>query len=348
VLAEGRAAGVYLTSDGRGRQVVVRADNADGDCVYLLARIRPRPGEVRDQWIGLGSIVTVVVFAVLLAAGPTVTRIRRLSTAVAKSAVTYYDTPVPDHGRDEVADLGRAFNAAGASIRSYITEVESREQALRSFVANTAHDLATPLTVLQTHLAALEGTNTPEQRDHVASAIREAHYLGSLLRNLSAASRLDGGLPLDLRALDLSALTERVVARYRPLARSAGVELNLAVPDTPLMVTADVTLAEQALGNLIDNAIRYNQSGGHVAVVLDRHSLTVADDGIGVAEQDLASLATRRFRGESARSRRPEGQGLGLSITAEAVDAFGWQLTFARHTPKGLIGTITFGRATVS
>lgn len=348
VLAEGRASGVYATPEGRGRQLVVRADDADGDCAYLLARIRPRPGEIRDQRIGLASVIGLVVLAVLMAAGPTVNRIRRLSTAVAKSAVTLYATPVPDSGRDEIADLGRAFNAAGASIRAYITDVEAREQALRSFVANTAHDLATPLTVLQTHLSALELTDDPDRRAHVAAAIREAHYLGSLLRNLSAASRLDGGLPLDLRALDVTALVERVVARYMPLARAAGVELNLAVPATPLMVTADATLAEQALGNLIDNAIRYNHPGGHVGVVLDRTRMTVVDDGIGVPEADVSSLATRRFRGEAARSRRPEGQGLGLSITAEAADAFGWQLTFAQNTPRGLRASIAFGDSTLS
>ena len=348
VLADGRASGVYVTDDGRGRQMAVRADESDGDCAYLLARVRPRPGELRDQVIGLASIVGIVVLAVLLAAGPTVARIHRLSTAVAKSALTFYDTPVPEQGQDEVANLGRAFNAAGASIKSYITDIESREQALRSFVANTAHDLATPLTVLQTHLATLEQAATTDQRTHVASAIREAHYMGSLLRNLSAASRLDGGLPLDLRAIDLSALVERVVARHMPLARSAGVELNLAVPPAPLMVTADATLAEQAIGNLVDNAIRYNHPGGHVGVVLDTNAITVVDDGIGVAPGDLSSLASRRFRGEAARSRRPDGQGLGLSITAEAAAVFGWRLTFAHNEPKGLIASITFDRSTLS
>lgn len=344
LLETGRAAGTWSTPEGQGRQLAIRVTRPGARCEYVLARLRPRPGEVRDQLIALGSILLTVFIAVGVAAGPTVTRITRLASAVRHSSAQHYATPVASTGGDEVAALATAFNEAGREVRAHITNVEARETALREFVANTTHDVAVPLTVLQTHLASLEQRAlSDDAHGHVRAAMREAHYMGSLLRNLSAASRLDAGLPAAPIDVDLNQLIERVVARHHPLARAAQVELNAAVPSTPVIVTADPTLLEQAIGNLVDNAVRYNQEGGHVAVVLDRttgskatFSLTVTDDGAGVPPGELPKLAQRRFRGDDARTRRPDGHGLGLAIATEVFDALGWTLTFHSNEPSGL------------
>ena len=348
VLNTGRAAGTWSNDDGRGRQMAVRVSSPEAACAYLLARVRPRAGEVRDQLIALGSVVLTVFVAVLVAAGPTVSRIHRLAAAVKTSAASRYEQPISESGSDEVATLARAFNDAGRDIHAHVERVEAREAALRDFVANTTHDVAVPLTVLQSHLSALEQSVASEaESGHVRLAMLEAHYMGSLLRNLGAAGRLEGGVPLQLVDIDLNTLVERVVARHTPLARAAQVLLDVAVPGTPTMVTADHTLLEQAVGNLIDNAVSYNQAGGHVAVVLDhdpetadRFILSVSDDGHGVSETDLPNLATRRYRSDSARSRQPGGQGLGLAIVGEVVTALGWSLSFHRLEPSGLRATI--------
>ncbi|MDA1306626.1 MAG: HAMP domain-containing sensor histidine kinase [Acidobacteria bacterium] len=345
-----RAAGTWSMSEGRGRQIALRLPDQTGRCQILLGRMRPRHGELREQLIGLGSVVLVVFLAVTLAAGPTVARIHQLAEHVRRSpATSTADAPsLTLRGNDEVAALSSAFVEARHAVRTHLDEVEARERALREFVANTTHDIAIPLTVLQTDLSALEDTTAGAQADHVRSAMREAHYMGSLLRNLAAASRLDGGVALDLRPLDLNAVVERVIARHQPLARASGVDLNMAVPTAPTIGTADATLAEQAIGNLVDNAVRYNTSGGHVAVVLDHtpegFTLRVSDDGAGVDEAELPLLATRRFRGGAARSRRPDGQGLGLAITAEAAATFGWHLTFTANIPTGLTCAMTGAR----
>jgi two-component system, OmpR family, sensor histidine kinase BaeS len=108
----------------------------------------------------------------------------------------------------------------------------------------------------------------------------------------------------------------------------------MAVPDPPLLAPADLTLLEQALGNLVDNAIRYNHSDGHVAVLLDRAGdgfvLSVADDGPGVKQDELSQLTARWFRGSDARTRRRDGKGLGLAIVNESVKCLGLALAFQR------------------
>ena len=340
--ATNRASGVWTTGEGRGWQTAIRLPDGSG-CAFLLARMRPRPGEFRDQLIGLSAVVLVVMLAVTIAAGPTVARIRRLSEHVRTTGTRAPVEDPPLTGSDEVATLASASRDARRDVRTHLDEVEARERTLREFVANTTHDVAVPLTVLQTHLSALEQLALGADADgHVGDAMREAHYMGSLLRNLAAASRLDGGLPLDPHPLDLGAVVERVVTRFQPLARASGVDLNMAIPPTTITVQADATLVEQAIGNLVDNAIRYNHRGGHVAVVLDQTAsagavdgfvLSVRDDGAGVDAAELPRLAARRFRGGSARSRRPDGQGLGLAITAEAAASFGWELSFEANSP---------------
>jgi two-component system sensor histidine kinase BaeS len=196
--------------------------------------------------------------------------------------------------------------------------------------------------VLQGHLAELDRQlGDPGQRELVRGAVQEAHYMASLLRNLGAATKLDeSGVPLTLSPVDLSAAIEHVVARHRPIARALGVEINAAVPDPPLVVPSDYTLVEQALSNLVDNAIRYNHAGGHVAVVLEDSGedfvLSVTDDGPGVAEEELARLTARWFRGSDARTRRPDGKGLGLAIAQECLGRLGLALDFRRPPDGGL------------
>lgn len=348
VVRDGRSAGIYSTNEGRGRQLAVRTSSVTGPCDFLLIRMRPRMGETRDQLIGLASLLFIVMAAIWVAAGPTLARIRTLAHHVRQSAASHYDVPVPETGNDEVGALARAFNEAGRDVKTHLTDLEAREATLREFVANTTHDIAVPLTVLQSHLASLEqsalATAAPDAAGDVRGAMREAHYLASLLRNLSAASRLEGGVPVEPVPLDLNLIVERVVDRHRPVARAGGVELNVAVPATATTVCADPTLIEQAISNLVDNAVRYNQPDGHVAVVLDRtqagFTLTVEDDGTGVRPGELSHLATRRFRGDAARSRRPDGQGIGLAIAAETVARSGWSLAFRSNVPRGLVATV--------
>lgn len=337
----GAEAMTYWTTKGRGVAVVVPL-GGESPCAFLLARIPPRQGELRDQAQALALVIVSVLASAWVAAGPLIGRLRRLADGVRRSAASHYETPVGVEGHDELAALAGAFNEAGQSVRAHLVRVQSREEALRGFVANTTHDVAIPLTVLQGHLAELDKRlDTPEERALVRGAVQEAHYMASLLRNLAAVTTLDGATaPPALSPVDLSALVERVVARHRPIARASSVELNAAAPDPPLIAPSDHTLLEQALSNLVDNAIRYNRPGGHVAVLLDASAdgfvLSVTDDGPGVTDEELAQLTSRWFRGSDARTRRPDGRGLGLAIAAAAVERLGLSLTFSR--PAGATG----------
>jgi signal transduction histidine kinase len=170
----------------------------------------------------------------------------------------------------------------------------------------------------------------------------EAHYMASLVHNLSLAAKLEAGEP-DLRRepVDLSALIERVVARHQPIAQNHGVALERATPELPLLASGDVTFIEQAVSNLVLNALQHVEPGGHVAVTLDRVELDrfeiqIADDGPGMPAVELDRVLERGLRGNQARARAPNGRGLGLDIVHRVVRLHGWALTLAATEPRGL------------
>jgi signal transduction histidine kinase len=317
----------------------------------VVAAFRPAPQSIDSPPGLLASVLALCagfLAAVWVASGPVVRRIRALAGHVRRSAEGRYETPVPVTGSDEVAELAQAFNEAGREVRAHLSEVEEREAALRSFVANTTHDVMLPLTVLQGHLSQLQkdaGEGTESSR-RLGAAAEEAHYIGSLLQNLSAAAKLEAGGALERHPFDLSALVERVVERHRPLAAASGIAFDHAVPESPLWADGDVTLVEQAVGNVVHNAIRHNRGGGRVAVVLDEEGVhgfrvRVADDGPGVPPEQIGRLGERRFRAAEARQRHPEGLGLGLSIARDVAERHGYALQFAPNAPSGLAVELT-------
>lgn len=338
---------------GAQRGIQLRfAIGGGADCATGLARLPPRPGQLRDQAMAVLAATLAMLVGIWLAVGPVLARMRRLAADVRHSAAAMYHDPVRVDADDEVGELARAFNDAGSTVRTYVRDLQAREQALRQFVADTTHDVAIPLTVLQGHLSNLDATLSAQSgvsanaRTGVRAAIRELHYTASLLRHLGIATKLgETSAPLELAPVDVSAVVERVVARHMPLARASGVSLDYAVPEAPLIAHTDSTLLEQAVSNLTDNAVRYNRAGGHVGVVLDKVgtdglALIVTDDGPGVPAEDLPVLTERWFRGSDARTRRPDGKGLGLAIVSEACERLGLTLTFSRPVEGGLAATI--------
>lgn len=331
----------YWSGTARGVAMVVSLGN--GPCAFILARIPPRPNEVTGQLEALGIVLVVVFAASWFASGALIPRIRRLEQRVRDAASAHYANPIPADGADEISGLARAFNDAGAQVRSHVTELRQREETLRAFVAHTTHDVGVPLSVLQGHLADLDRLAGDQNatRDHVRAAIREAHYMGSLLRNLEVAATLDeAGAHQVVARTDLGDLVSRVVARHQPIARASDIELNVAVPDARLEIETDPVLFERALSNLVDNAVRYNRPGGHVAVMVEgsagAFTVSVTDDGPGVPPAELSQLTERWFRGSTARTRRPDGKGLGLAIANESLARLGMTLTFRTPADGGL------------
>ncbi|MDJ0523163.1 MAG: HAMP domain-containing sensor histidine kinase, partial [Planctomycetota bacterium] len=346
---EAHVGGTFRHRGWDGYEVLVRMTWDTGPCAFVLLRSYGKrlPGLSRDLlWAGV-VLCGVLLLAVLFAAGPLVRRVRRLEEEVRQAAAERYARPIEVTGDDEISALAGAFNDAGTQLRAHLETIEEREKSLRRFVANTTHDVMIPLTVLQGDLSRIRNdldADRPVDRENVVQALEEAHYMGSLMHNLSAVSKLEGGgYTVRTDPVDLNALVSRAAGRHLPMANARGIQLEYGVPEETLETIGDVTLLEQAVSNLIHNAVRYNEHGGHVAVILEtpsgtpeRFFLTVVDDGPGIPDEELARLPERRFRGEMARQRHPGGLGLGLHIARDVARRHGFALSFRRSSYDGL------------
>jgi signal transduction histidine kinase len=318
-------------------------------CSYVLAR-RPIPAMLLSSPFQLRTSVAWLfptlglLGAVYLGLGLLVRRVTNLTRDVKASAKTAYAELPTDSGNDELTELRLAFQDAGREIRSQLSSLEASELVLREFLANTTHDVMLPVTVLQGHLATLaeerKAAGGPAT-EAMTGALRESYYIGALLRNLALAAKLDRGKREATHdSVDLGELVARAATRHRFMAVQQGVELNYAIPEQPLLVQGDSVSIEQAVSNVIYNAVAYNRTGGHVAVMLERQGddgfvLQVTDDGPGVAEDELAHLVERHYRGDSARS-RSQGGGLGLNIAHRVALLHGWEMRLAASPGGGL------------
>ena len=241
--------------------------------------------------------------------------VRGLTQAVENIARTERLDPIPVEGNDEVARLAAAFNAMLAGLAA------SRDRQ-RRLVADAGHELRTPLTSLRTNLDLLtqadaRGGLAPQARAELMSDVRfQIEELTTLIGDLTELAR-DEQIPAQLEPVDLADVVEQALSRVRRRATTAEFDVTLA----PWEVTGEPAALERAVTNLLDNAVKWSPPGGVVTVALREGTLYVADQGSGIAEEDLPHVFERFYR--STDSRTMPGSGLGLSIVRAIAERHG-------------------------
>ncbi len=246
---------------------------------------------------------------------------------------------LPAHGRgtrrrrarDEAQQLVDDFDGMAAALQRLDTE-------RRTTAAAVAHELRTPLAVLQGRLEAVRDGVLPLDADGVTALVQQTRTLARLVEDLKALSLADAGqLSLRRRTVDLAALAATVLDGFRVQAAGAGVRLHLTVPPAgpgALDVTGDPERLTQVLGNLLDNALRHTPGGGEVRVGLERRGddvhLTVRDTGTGLPGGDAGRVFDRFWRADPS----SRGTGQGLAVVRTLVEAHGGRVD-ARDLPEG-------------
>ena len=315
------------------RESSVRTDNTDDGRFRVVAVPTQEPGvalvvaqslQPTEQTLGrLGIVLTIFGLLGVLGAtlaGWAVARnglrpVRRLTLAAEDIARTEKLEPITVEGNDEIARLASAFNAMLAALAA------SRDRQLR-LVADAGHELRTPLTSLRTNLDLLvqadgSGRLSDESRAELLADVRfQIEELTTLIGDLVELAR-DEGLPVTVEPVDLSEVVDRAVERVRRRASS----LEFDVRASPWWVTGDATALERAVTNLLDNAAKWSPPLGTVTVELSDGTLLVADEGEGIAEEDLPHVFDRFYR--SKESRAMPGSGLGLAIVRQIAERHG-------------------------
>lgn len=224
-----------------------------------------------------------------------------------------------------------------------------------AFTADASHELRTPLAILRAHLelagaaapavpavpagAATAAAHPPgELRERLAICQEAAQRLEGIVASLLTLARADAGqLPCEQREVDLAPLVEAEALAFSPLARRRGIAIECAA--SPVRVRGDGGRLREVVGNLIDNAIRYNRDGGRVTIAVGPEGgwavLRVADTGIGIAAEHAERIFERFFRVDPARSRSHGGSGLGLAIVKWIVERHGGSIAAAGRPGGG-------------
>ncbi|MFE9442907.1 sensor histidine kinase [Streptomyces sp. NPDC006602] len=258
---------------------------------------------------------------------------------------------VPVSGRDEIAQLGGAFNRMADSI-------QAGEERQRRLTGDIAHELRTPLANLRGYLEALRDGVVEPTPELLASLHEEAMLQQRIVDDLQDLALAEAGtLTYHPAQVDLRELLETGRTAHHAQAESAGVALELEAP-RPVFVTADPDRLRQVVGNLVGNALRATAAGGSVTLALiPRGELAVVevrDTGKGIAAKDLPHLFDRFWRADASRGRATGGSGLGLSIarqivtdhrgTIEVRSAVGAGTTFTIVLPTAPGGVASGGR----
>lgn len=206
-----------------------------------------------------------------------------------------------------------------------VTDVRRVDEVRRDFVANASHELRTPLTAIQgfADTLATGRVEAEQQRIYLDVISRNAQRMADLIDDLLALSRIESdGHVLDLTPVDVGRIAEMTVSDFTPRFTQAGLTASVRV-DRPALARADHRAVEEIMDNLLSNAARYTNEGGHIEVGVTSHGdsveISVSDDGIGIPEHALDRIFERFYRVDAARSRALGSTGLGLAIVKHLV-----------------------------
>ena len=258
-------------------------------------------------------------------------RLQVLDRAAIRLSEGDFSVRVDVAGRDEVAELGQAFNAMAIRLQDAEQESERLEEARREFIAGASHDLRTPLSSLRAMLDAIADGVVEDPADYIRRSQRVITQMSNLTDDLVELATLDSGAaPLERSPASIEEVIDIAMEGAVLRAESKGIELTgPARSGLPLIPMAAIKIG-RVLQNLLDNAIDHTAPGGEVAIsAVERNGtveVAVQDNGEGIGPENLPHIFDRFYRGEKSRPRVDSelgGVGLGLAIARELVEAHG-------------------------
>jgi two-component system OmpR family sensor kinase/two-component system sensor histidine kinase BaeS len=289
-----------------------------------VATLRPTEqlfiDQVRQNLL-LAALIASVIGAVLgLLFSRTLTRpLNRLVSAARAIAAKDLTHRVEPSGTVEVANVAHAFNDMAASL-------QKAEQLRRNLVADVAHELRTPLSVMQGALSAQLDGLFPLDLTETARLYDETCLLSRLVDDLRELAQAEAGqLQLNLGSIDLQRIIVSTAEAFHAMANEQQTEVVVAAPDQLPLVKADSERVAQVLRVLLNNALRHTQANGMITITAtsmsDSVEVNVRDTGEGIAPDDLPYVFDRFWRGDKSRARETGGSGLGLAIAKQLIEA---------------------------
>jgi two-component system sensor histidine kinase MtrB len=280
---------------------------------------------VQNTLLAAGLVLVLLVVGVAaIVTRQVVTPVRVAARTAERLSAGLLEERMRVVGEDEFARLAKSFNQMAANLQRQIVQLEDLSRLQRRFTSDVSHELRTPLTTVRMAADVLFSARDefdPQMRRAAELLQTEVDRFESLLTDLLEISRYDAGFAvLEAEATDLGELVRQAALFIEPLARRAGTELRVTVPDHPVIAEVDPRRARRVLRNLLGNAIEHGE-GRAVDVVLARDAraaaITVRDRGVGFHPGEAQLVFNRFWRADPSRARQTGGTGLGLSISVE-------------------------------
>jgi two-component system OmpR family sensor kinase len=259
-------------------------------------------------------------------------RLRALERAAQRLGDGDLSARAPQKGGDEIARVAAAFNRMAGELERRDAALRTSDALRRQMMADVSHELKTPLTAMRGYIETLrmpEVVLDADRRDRYCETIdRETRRLERIVKDLLDLARYEhGSVVLHQRLFDVERLFEHVVGRHEREAQNNGVALHLHVDAHTDQVVADPDRIEQAIENLVGNALRHTPAGGSVTLRATQAdgvaTLSVTDTGAGIAPEHLPLVFERFYKVDESRGAGSTGSGLGLSITKAIVERHG-------------------------
>jgi len=248
--------------------------------------------------------------------------------------------PIPEPGMEETAAVVAVHD---------VSHLKALDRMKSRFVSNISHELRTPITTIKLYAALLRKASPGKREGYLETLEQETEQLARLIEDILHISRIDAGrLGMEPRPTPLNELTEVAVVSHQTPAQNRGLTLEHRPAEPGPVAPVDPEQMMQALNNLVANAIQYTPEGGKVVISTGKGeaegrawaTLTVADTGIGIPEEELPHIFERFFRGDEPRLMQMPGTGLGLAIAKEIVELHGGRVTVESQVGKGTTFTV--------
>lgn len=323
-----RRMGEQLNQSERDAATILKEqDQTIGYLVFTpgpVATLRPTEqffiDQVRQNLV-LAALIASAIGAVLgLLFSRTLTRpLNRLVAAARAIAAKDLTHRVEPTGTVEVANVAYAFNDMADSL-------QKAEQLRRNLVADVAHELRTPLSVMQGSLTAQLDGVFPLDLAETAKLYDETRLLSRLVDDLRELAQAEAGqLQLNVGSIDLRRVISSTAEAFHAMANEQQADVVVAAPDQLPLVTADSERVAQVLRVLLSNALRHTPAKGTITIaampLADQVEVSVRDNGDGIASTELPYVFDRFWRGDKSRARETGGSGLGLAIAKQLIEA---------------------------
>jgi len=306
-------------------------------------------GAIRRALAIAAGASALLAMAVGLVMSSTLTApIQNLAEAAAAMSSGDLTARAPVVGQDELASLARQFNQMADALHHSFAELAAERDTLRRFVADASHELRTPITALRTFNELLQGPARGDravQAEFLAESDAQIARLEWITRNLLDLSRWDGGMATLVKAeVEVGELVMAAAAPFRALAQERQIGLHVVTPESPILAQVDEQRLGMAVGNLLDNAIKFTPDAGKVTVGVKQDDqgvkIWVEDTGMGICAKDLPHIFARFYRSPRATQ---AGSGLGLAIVERIVNAHGATIGVESKVGAGSRFTLCLG-----